>query len=390
MKKILYLSSSTSLQGGAELCLLKIAEHFNNSSRFQVITVLPDNRGIVNKYYQAGIPICIIRFERLRKIKSLWIQLCYIFYFLCLIFKIFKIIREEHVELIHVNEIIDFQGLIAGKLARIPTVCHVRVIVEQPIAKRIFVWILEHFANRVICVSQAVKKRMFEGEKISQEKIRVVYDGGPDSTIFEPNKYNGNIIREEFGIGNEVFLIGFVSKIVEINGQIYLVEAANKLYRKGFHDIYYMFVGGKVDGHEAYFQEIRSLIESYGLENQFIWAGFREDVPQIMESCDILLNLPICEHSFPGVVLEAMAMEKPVIAFQSGGIPEQFVGGRSGYLVPKGDIDLLVGRILNLYNNPDKRYEIGKNAREHLLKNFSLNRHFRGIEEIYNRLLKGK
>ena len=42
---------------------------------------------------------------------------------------------------------------------------------------------------------------MFEGEKINQEKIRVVYDGGPDLAIFEPNKYNGNIVREEFEIG---------------------------------------------------------------------------------------------------------------------------------------------------------------------------------------------
>ena len=92
----------------------------------------------------------------------------------------------------------------------------------------------------------------------------------------------------------------------------------------------------------------------------------------------------MCEHSFPGVVLEAMAMEKPVIAFQSGGIPEQFVDGESGYLVPKGDIDSLVERIIDLYNNPDKRHKIGKNARKHLLKNFSLDRHFREIEEIYN------
>ncbi|MDQ1327553.1 MAG: hypothetical protein QG641_836, partial [Candidatus Poribacteria bacterium] len=100
-----------------------------------------------------------------------------------------------------------------------------------------------------------------------------------------------------------------------------------------------------------------------------------------------LVFLPICEHSFPGVVLEAMAMEKPIIAFDSGGVCEQIADGESGYIIPKGDIDKVVESIIEFYQNPDKRIEIGKNARKQLLSKFSLEIHFKEISQLYDELL---
>jgi glycosyltransferase involved in cell wall biosynthesis len=377
------------MQSGMELSLLKLLKHFNNSDKYQAKVVLPNNQGIAQKCIELGIPLKIIKFKKLRKTKSLLYHFRYLFLIIPSIFRIFWMIRKEHIDLIHVNEIIDFHGLIAGKIANVPTISHVRFIVENSLIKKIFLWILNHFADRIVCVSEAVKKGMFEGERVDHNKINVIYDPGPYLNLFDPSKYLDSVSRSEFNIDNQTFLIGFVSKIVEINGQINLVEVANRLNKKGFQDIRYMFVGGTVDGHESYYKEIKSLISSYKLEEKFIWTGFREDIPQIMKSCDILVFLPICEHSFPGVVLEAMAMEKPLITFDSGGICEQIVDGESGYIIPKGDIDKVVERIIELYHNPNKRIEIGKNARRHLLSKFSLERHVEEINQLYDELLEG-
>jgi len=99
----------------------------------------------------------------------------------------------------------------------------------------------------------------------------------------------------------------------------------------------------------------------------------------------IFVHLSIAAEGLGGVVLEAMAMGLPVVAFDSGGVKECFIDGKSGFLVKQRDHGQAASRVLDLIKSPDTRTTIGNRARNDLAAKFSYEKHFSGINKIYDR-----
>jgi len=385
--RIMYVSSSTSQQGGAELCMLKLVQHFGESST----VVLPKREGIAHEYEKIGVTTTYVPMKRMRRSGTLAYQVRFLVSTVTSALRLARLVGRQGVDLVHVNEFIDFQALIAGKLRGVRTVCHVRFVVDQPVwFKRFMVALVGRFADRIICVSDAVKRSMFGVSTLHSSKISVIHDGGPDMARFSPDSYDKQAVRQALGFGEQDCVVGLVSKFVEVKGHTQLVEAARQVYEKRIGGIHYLVVGGPVDGHEGYFGRVKALVQSYGMESLFAFTGYRADVPNLLNACDVVVHLPLYEDPFPGVVLEAMAMEKPVIAHRSGGIPEQIEDGVSGFLIPRGDLDSLVDLIVRLSRDKDLQCEVGKNARQHVLNNFSLEKHFAAIAAVYDSVLAGR
>lgn len=388
---ILYVSSSSSLQSGAELCMLKLAQHFNDGSyRSIIVTGKGEGQGRASNSLVDTVKIRPYLTPRPHRPASLWRLLGYVFSSTRAVLRLARLIREEDIDIVHVNELFDITGLIAGRLARVKTICHVRVILEEPRWLRaLLVLIATLFSHRIICVSQAVQEKMFPKGRSSRKTV-VIYDGGPDLETFDPTLYDRSSVRREFDLDSAEFVVGFVSKFTPNKGQDQLIKAAKQLNEEGITDIRYLLVGGAVPGHQAYHQLVKQLVNEYGLDDKFVFTGVRGDVPRLISACDVMVHIPVHHDPFPGVVLEAMAMEKPIIATRSGGIPEEFEDGISGILIPRRDPDRLAEAILSLYRNKDKRRRMGKAAREYLTTHFSLEKHFGQIEQLYNALLKEK
>jgi glycosyltransferase involved in cell wall biosynthesis len=151
--------------------------------------------------------------------------------------------------------------------------------------------------------------------------------------------------------------------------------------------IAYLVVGGKVPGYDSYFSEVCNRIEQYGLTDDFVLTGSRNDVPELISACDVVVHLPRHEDPFPGVVSEAMAMEKPVVAFASGGIPEQFENKRSGILVEKNNIDALAEALITLAEDEAMCRKMGKEARRFLISHFSFQKFSAELNETYTGLV---
>lgn len=302
------------------------------------------------------------------------------------ILRLFILIRQKDVEVVHVNELFDIPGLIAGKLAGTKTICHTRVIIERPIwLRRLLLKSVASFADKIICVSKAVRQKMFGG--IDSNKIETIYNPGPDRENFSPEQYSSGGKRNGLGLKKDHFIVGLVSKFTENKGQINLVKAAKMIDNEGIDDIRYIFVGGKVSGHEEYYQKVVELTREKGLSNKIIFTGYRKDVPAIVNVCDVMVHIPIHHDPFPGVVLEAMAMEKPIIASDSGGVSEEFEDGKSGILIPRNDPSSLAKKILLLYKDEARRKKIGNYAREFLNANFTWGKYLSQLEEVYNDLI---
>jgi glycosyltransferase involved in cell wall biosynthesis len=350
--------------------------------------VLPREGAILAWYARQGIEVQVMPFVEMHRRRSLVYLVRYLVSTVSVILRLARLVRERDVEVVHVNELTYWPGLVAGRLAGARTVCHARVILERPGWLRRFLgWVAERFADRVLCVSDAVRGRMFPG---AGGGVQTLYNPGPDLDRFDAGAAgDGVAVRRELGIAAEAFVVGLVSKFVPSKGHLVLVEAGRLIReRYGELTVSYVLVGGEVPGHEAYYAEVRARIERYGLQDTFVLTGAREDVPGLVLACDVMVHLPLHEDPFPGVVLEAMAMEKPIVGSRSGGIPEQFEDGRCGVLVGKDDSGAVAEVLARLAGDRELREAMGREARRFLASHFSFDRFFSELGAIYAGLVQ--
>jgi glycosyltransferase involved in cell wall biosynthesis len=385
--KVLYFSSEVHIQGGAVQSMFRLARWSKQQGNRPVV-VLPREGDIAKWYAQEGIDVRIMPFVEMHRRWSAAYFIRYLFSTICIIARLVALIKREQVDIVHVNEIVYFPGLIAGKIAGAKTVCHVRVILEKPAwARRMLSWLVSRFSDQVLCVADAVRTKMFPP---GMRHVRTLYNPGPDLDRFDLQAVEGEVtIRQQLGIAPDAFVVGLVSKFSPSKGHLALVEAARVIKTcQPNSRITYLLVGGAVVGKEDYLGQVCNIIRQYGLKDSFVITGARSDVPRLISACDVTVHLPLHQDPFPGVVLEAMAMEKPLVAFTSGGIPEQFEDGRSGILLEQNNIEALAGTLLNLANDKASRLRIGKAARLFLTSHFSFEKFFSELDTIYHSLCK--
>lgn len=379
---VLYFSSGAHVQGGAAQSMFRSARWLRRGGGEPVV-VLPREGSIVDWYEREAIEVVLIPFVEMHRRKSPFYIARYVFSTLCLIARLLALIRRRHIDIVHVNEIIYWPGLVAGRVGGRNTICHVRTIITEPRwVRHLLTRSVYGLADRILCVSDAVRDEMFDW---AGDKVKRLYNPGPDIDRFDPCVVQGrDEIRAELGIDPGVFVVGQVSKFTPNKNQMALIRAAEHIEKTHRAvGLRYLLVGGEVPNYEEYFREVLHRIAECGMESRFFLTGMREDVPRMIAACDAMVHLPAHEDPFPGVVLEAMAMEKPIVASKSGGIPEQFEDGQSGVLVPKHDVDALARAILSLVEDRDRRLEIGKEARRHLMAHFSRDKYCSALMEVY-------
>ncbi len=213
-----------------------------------------------------------------------------------------------------------------------------------------------------------------------------------DAARFDPARTPRGLLRQRFGIGAETPLIGIVSRVMVWKGHLELV-AALALVRAAVPDARLVIVGQEdlfaaQDG-ESYEAQVRAKITELGLEDRVHWAGWQGDMPQVMADLDILA-MPSWEEPFGLVVTEAMAMQRPVVGFASGALPEIITNGEEGLLVPQKNVAALAEALIALLRDPARRENMGRKGRARVLRDFTPQRQCAEVVEIYRRVLAGQ
>lgn len=140
-------------------------------------------------------------------------------------------------------------------------------------------------------------------------------------------------------------------------------------------------------GAGPYEEAIRYAIKQLGLESYARLGGAmrREAMPAIYADADIMVHAAI-EEGFCNAVIEAQAMELPVVTFDAGGLSENVEDGVTGYVVPRRDADAMADKIVMLANNPDARRQLGEAGRARALAKFDLERQAEAFVRLYNEL----
>ena len=218
---------------------------------------------------------------------------------------------------------------------------------------------------RIIAAAEFIKRDLCRFLHIPEDRVDVAGEG-IDLKEFHPG-VSGVKIRQEFSIPEDAPVFGLVAMIRSEKGHKHFVNAAIRVLRK-VPAARFLIVG---DGQKKQVDKLRLKIrkEFPRAPSPIIFAGYREDVTEVMAAIDVLV-VPSMQEAQSIVIPQAFATGKPVIASNVGGIPEIVRHGVNGLLVNAGDVDALAEAMGLLCESPQERRRLGaaglEFARAHL------------------------
>lgn len=366
---ILFTSLSGRTAGGGQISLFLLLERLNKK-KFTPYLICPCYGDFLDRVNKLGIETSVIDMGSIKNPNFISTALT--------ICRLKKFIDQKKIDLIHSDSPRQaFYSGLAARWAGKPLIWHVRV---GDVENKFYDKLLFFLAARVIAVSAAAKKRL--ASLVSNtDKLAVIYNA-VDLDEFGPH-LSGRGVREEFRIEDDYLLVGTAGQLIPSKGQDIFLRAAAQVLKK-FSKAKFMVVGA---GSETYRKSLNDLSQDLGISDNVIFTGFRKDIPQIMSSFDIVVLSTYHFEGLSRVVLEAMASSKPVIATNIGSNPEAIENGKTGTLIPLGDVERLAESILELAENKDKRKAIGEAGRRRAENLFRIERNVEQIEKLYEAVL---
>ena len=290
---------------------------------------------------------------------------------------LFRIMAKEKVDVIHAHQGKVFWPCVFMKwlFPGVKLVFHRHAQIPHKAYSRMhYKW-----ADRVIAISKAVADGLVELEKVDRDKIKTIYNG-IDLHIFN-ERASGAGVREKYKLNDSVVIgtAGAMNK-PKGKGQGYLIEAAALLKTK-FPKARYLIVGtGPIQ------PELEKKAKDLGVSDIVVFSGYQERVEQFIAAMDIFCLLSWEMEGFGQVMVEAQAMGKAVIGTNVGGVPETFITGETGLLIPKEDTRELARALEVLLSNEDKRKAMGAKGISFANRNFGLDLMVERIKNVYNEI----
>ena len=240
--------------------------------------------------------------------------------------------------------------------------------------------------ERVLAISEVIHRNVIATTPMAPEKVITLHDA-IDAEEYSPAKGNRARVRGEFGYTNENIVVGFAGRFSPGKGHEELLQAAAEIC-PAKPEVRFLVAGEASVGEEAYEHAIRRMCTSLGLDGAVRFAGFRRDVPDVMSSFDILA-FPSHAESFGVVLIEAMAMELPVVSTNCDGVVDIVVEGETGlYVHPRASKEL-AGALIRLIDDPALRRRFGLAGRKRVLELFDRRQQIDRLERIYAEVLAG-
>jgi glycosyltransferase involved in cell wall biosynthesis len=358
---ILVVSNHGHLVGGGELSLMDLLRGLDRS-RWAPALVVPEDGGVASRGRDLGLSVHVVPLPTLRRPGA---------GFLRSVTALGRLARTTEAALIHANgSRAMFYGGLAGRATGRPAIWHVRIAESDGVVDQA----LYALATGVIATSRAVARRFRSGAP----KVRLI-PNGVDLARLTPRPPS-RALGASLGIPPSAPLALCVGRFVPEKGHRHLLKAAARVERAK-PGVHWILVGcGELEG------ELRAQARRLGLEAQVHFAGWRDDVADVLALCDIVV-LPSESEGFGRVLVEAMAMAKAVVAAAVGGVPEIVLDGETGILVPSAAPAPLADAVRSLLDDPARAARLGAAGRARAESTFSLAAHVGGVERVYAELL---
>lgn len=172
-------------------------------------------------------------------------------------------------------------------------------------------------------------------------------------------------LRAQFGLDEGVPLVGFVGRLSPEKGPDLFVRCAQRVHDAHPHAHFVLVGDGPMRG------AVQARIAQLGLSRHVHLAGVREDMADLYPQLDVLVSSSLTE-AMPLAVMEAMACAVPVVATRVGGVPDLVVEDCTGLLAELGDVEGLAALAGALIDEPERRREMGRQARQRMVEHFGM------------------
>jgi glycosyltransferase involved in cell wall biosynthesis len=285
-------------------------------------------------------------------------------------------LRRHAVALVYITDYVTWRSsaLLAARIARVPSVVHVRAplgsgVVDAELVK----------ASVVVGNSEATIRSLRVRRRRPVRVIHNFIDAAPFAAASD--------IRSAF-FPDRPPVIGFVGVFRPEKGIEYFLEMA-RLVGLVRPDVRFLAVGGESAVQDVgWFEKMRALARELGLDDRVHFTGQRTDVPDLMRSIDVLV-VPSLNEGFGRVIVEANAAGVPAVGVDAAGIPEVIHDGITGALVPPRDAAAMASAVLRLLDDADLRDRMKRTLPEFVRQNFSPEAKIAQLEAAWRDALSG-
>ena len=368
--KILILNASAIYGGGEYYCLQLANELYNKG--YTIIVGSNNNSPLFQKCISSGISTNHIDFPE-KGTKGLREN----------VKRIRQVIKEHNINIVHTNT--NYDRTAGAFAARGTAAKHVTSLHSlESISHNITHYIRNRFfTDHFIADGKKIRNLVIKKNKIPETKVSIIYNGiNPDE--MKHDEVLRAKIRREFGIKDNEIIIGNVGRMVRFKGQKYLLSAL-KIILENFADVKLMITG---DG--ELMNSFKEQASSLGINDKIIFTGFRDDLRAVYSAFDIYVQ-PSIEGGgelLPFSVLYAMAQKLPVIATNTGDIPQMVIDSKTGFVTGEKSPIQISNKCLELINDSKKRQSFGQKGYELLNEKFTLGKMVNETEKIYQKTSK--
>jgi glycosyltransferase involved in cell wall biosynthesis len=284
--------------------------------------------------------------------------------------------KAHEVDVVHCADLLaGYYAGLAGRLARIPVICHIRNRFDNISARdRSFLWPV----NQFVFVSQNTREHF--GHRVRSRDGIVIYDGidVPGATSRE----DVAAIRAEFGVGNDVPVVGMLARVAPQKDYATLVKAAAGVLAVEPSTRFLIVGDNSSPGNREHYAAVQQMLVQAGVAPSFIFTGERPDARRILSAIDIFV-LSTHREGLPLVLLEAMAQSKAVIATSVDGVPELVHHGTTGLLCSHQDHRQLAEHVIRLIQSPAQAKLLGDAGREFVQTRFTTKQFADNMNALY-------
>lgn len=358
MFTILHTESSTGW-GGQEIRILE--ESLGMLGRgHRVFIAAPKDSNIFKRALKAGVKVFHCDFQK-------WNPRSF--------FRIYSLIKNEVIDILNTHSSSDsWVATMAARLLNVrPKIIRTRHL-STPISKSLLSHMIYNILpDVVVTTGEEIRQRMIKENRFNPSRILSI-PTGVNLQWFDPRKVKPAL--ESSG-----FSIGMIGVLRSWKGHRYLIEAVPEIL-KSIPEATFYIVG---DGPQ--YENIERLIDRLLLRDKVFMLGHREDIPEILASLDVVVHPSYANEGVPQSVLQALAMERPVVASDAGAVKEVVIDGETGFLIPPRRVEEIVKKVVILYKNPELGKVFGKNGRRLIERSYSLEGMLDKIESLYAKLL---
>lgn len=295
--------------------------------------------------------------------------------------KIAKFIKKNQIEIVHAHTGKDY--LPASLAVRFSS--NAKLILTRHVLfplKNAQKYSLKN-VSKVIAVSSAVEANL--QKTFLKEKIVTIPNGIDVENWANVEKTR---LREEFRFENNIpfdaQVLGTVGELKHLKGQQDFILAAQIVVKK-FPETHFIIVGKDNSYDKSFRRELKRLVKTFDLEQNFSWFDWIEDTKPLLSSLDIFVS-PSHSESFGLAILEAMASGCAIISTETEGAKELFGNEENGILTHVKNPVNLAEKICEILENKEKITKLGKNAQKRAKENFGLEKMISETEKIYREI----